>query len=162
MLVILSFRSLCCQQLLHEKSASLLLRRENFLGLASWLAVKETLDTTNIMRAQLSRLYGQLYALQGKHAQALQSFADDVYYCSLEYGTQDVRTSLGFYNLGKVFQSKNEMEKCVRCCEQVLDIWLSALTDTVLRYVFPHLCLDSCQSWECLGNFPLPSLRSFI
>lgn len=57
---------------------------ENFLGLASWLAVKETLDTTNIIRAQLSRLYGQLYALQGKHAQALQSFTEDVYYCSLE------------------------------------------------------------------------------
>ena len=105
---------------------------ENFLGLASWLAVKETQDTTNIMRAQLSRLYGQLYALQGKHSQALQSFAEDVYYCSLEYGTQDVRTSLGFYNLGKVFQSKGEMEKCGRCCEQVLDIWLNALTDTVL------------------------------
>ena len=105
---------------------------ENFLGLASWLAVKETQDTTNMMRAQLSRLYGQLYALQGKHNQALQSFAEDIYYCSLEYGTQDVRTSLGFYNLGKVFQSKGDMEKCARCCEQVLDIWFTALVEVVL------------------------------
>jgi tetratricopeptide (TPR) repeat protein len=105
---------------------------ENFLGLAAWLLMKETHDTTNMMRAQLCRLYGQLYALQGKHVQALQSFAEDVYYCSLEYGTQDVRTSLGFYNLGKVFESKGEQEKCGRCCEQVLDIWLNALINAVL------------------------------
>ena len=97
---------------------------------------------------------------QGKHAQALQSFAEDVYYCSLEYGTQDVRTSLGFYNLGKVFQSKNEMEKCVRCCEQVLDIWLSALTDTVLRYVPPLSVSTLVNPGNVSGIFPLPSLRS--
>lgn len=94
---------------------------ENFLDLASWLAVKEPQDTTNMMKSQLSRLYGQLYALSGKYPQALQSFAEDVYYCSLEYGTQDTRTSLGFYNLGKVFQTMGELEKCMRCCEQVCE-----------------------------------------
>ena len=64
-----------------------------------------------MMRSQLNRLYGQLYALQGKYKQALDAFAQDVYYCSLEYGTKDVRTSLGFYNLSKVFQSKGNLEK---------------------------------------------------
>jgi hypothetical protein len=37
---------------------------EDFLALASWLSMKEPGLTTNVMRSQLSRLYGQLYALQ--------------------------------------------------------------------------------------------------
>lgn len=88
--------------------ANLGLRRakqcEDFLSLASWLAMKEPGLTTSVMKSQLSRLYGQLYAFQSKHAEALHAFAEDVYYCALEYGPEDVRTSLGYYNMGKVFQ----------------------------------------------------------
>lgn len=51
--------------------ANLGLRRaaqcERCLGLASMLAMKEPNLTTNTMRSQLSRLYGQLYALQVSH-----------------------------------------------------------------------------------------------
>lgn len=42
---------------------------------------------------------------QGRQPDALSSFAEDVYYCSLEYGPEDPRTSLGFYNMGKVGES---------------------------------------------------------
>ncbi|KAF6258416.1 subunit of axonemal inner dynein [Scenedesmus sp. NREL 46B-D3] len=55
-----------------------------------------------LLAAQLSRLYGQLYASQSKAQEALRAFAEDVYCCSLEYGPQDARTSLGYYNLAKV------------------------------------------------------------
>jgi hypothetical protein len=48
--------------------ANLGLRRakqcEDFLALASWLAMKEPTLTTHVMKSQLSRLYGQLYAYQ--------------------------------------------------------------------------------------------------
>ncbi len=48
--------------------ANLGLRRskqcEDFLALASWLAMKEPTLTSNVMKSQLSRLYGQLYAFQ--------------------------------------------------------------------------------------------------
>jgi hypothetical protein len=37
---------------------------EEFLGLASWLALKEPTLTTNLMQSQLSRLFGQLYAME--------------------------------------------------------------------------------------------------
>lgn len=112
--------------------------------------------TTNVMRSQLSRLYGQLYAfqvgkatynsypvclssgilctralsaytevsmwcwtstcccccglVQGKAQEALKAFAEDVYYCSLEYGPQDARTSLGYYNLSKVLQTLGNLQ----------------------------------------------------
>lgn len=119
--------------------ANLGLRRskqcEDFLALASWLAMKEPSLTTNIMKSQLSRLYGQLYAFQSKHTEALHAFAEDVYYCSLEFGPEDARTSLGYYNLGKVFQSKGDGEKAGSCNDQVVSIWAQALKAVVLGLV---------------------------
>lgn len=54
--------------------ANLGLRRskqcEDFLALASWLAMKEPQLTTHIMKSQLSRLYGQLYAFQVRRQHA--------------------------------------------------------------------------------------------
>lgn len=59
--------------------ANLGLRRaaqcERCLGLASMLAMKEPNMTTNTMRSQLSRLYGQLYALQVGHGVSLVHWA---------------------------------------------------------------------------------------
>ncbi|KXZ56998.1 FAP146 protein [Gonium pectorale] len=116
--------------------ANLGLRRakqcEDFLALASWLAMKEPGLTTSVMKSQLSRLYGQLYAFTSKHAEALAAFAEDVYYCSLEYGPEDVRTSLGYYNMGKVFQASGDLDKAASCNDQVVAIWAAALNAVVL------------------------------
>lgn len=110
---------------------------EDFLALASWLSMKDPTQTTNVMRSQLSRLYGQLYALQNKFKEALQAFAEDVYYCALEYGADDIRTSLGYYNLAKVFQSQGEMDKCLACNDHVVENWNRQLLRTVLGKTKP-------------------------
>ena len=106
---------------------------EEFLGLASWLALKEPEAATHVMRSQLARLTGQLHALQGKREEALKAFADDVYHCSLEYGAEDVRTSLGYYNLAKVFHVLGSAEESMACSGLVVRIWLSALLQLVLN-----------------------------
>lgn len=54
-----------------------------------------------------------------RDTEALQAFALDAYQCSLAYGPQDVRTSLAYYNLAKVFQGMNEPDKTLICCDQV-------------------------------------------
>ncbi|PNH12392.1 Zinc finger MYND domain-containing protein 12 [Tetrabaena socialis] len=87
---------------------------------------------TGIMKSQLSRLYGQLYAFQSKHAEALHAFAEDVYYCSLEYGPEDVRTSLGYYNMGK---ASADLDRAASCNDQVVAIWAAALNAVVLGLV---------------------------
>lgn len=116
--------------------ANLGLRRgpacEDFLALAAWLVLKEPALTTHVMRSQLSRLYGQLHAFQNKPPEALRSFAEDVYYCSLEYGAEDVRTSLGYYNLGKVLEGQGLVEQCMACNDQVVNIWGNVLKQVVL------------------------------
>lgn len=119
--------------------ANLGLRRskqcEDFLALASWLAMKEPLMTTNVMKSQLSRLYGQLYAFQGKQHDALNAFAEDVYYCSLEYGPEDVRSSVGYYNMGRVFVNMEEEARSAACNDMVVKVWNAALCRVVLGIV---------------------------
>lgn len=52
---------------------------------------------------------------QGRAQDALHHFARDVYYCSLEYGPTDVRTSLGYFNLCKVRgAAESEAASCKR------------------------------------------------
>lgn len=116
--------------------ANLGLRRgqqcEDLLGMACWLSTKVPEQTTNVMTSQLHRLYGQLYALQGRHDRALEAFATDVYCCAQEYGPLDVRTSLGFYNLGKVFQATDCGDKGAANFGVVARIWLNALAQVGL------------------------------
>ena len=116
--------------------ANLGLRRgkqcEDLLGMACWLSNKMPEQTTNVMTSQLNRLYGQLYALQGRHHKALEAFAADVFCCSQEYGPLDARTSLGFYNLGKVFQALAESGNAHANYSVVVNIWLNALMQVVL------------------------------
>ena len=116
--------------------ANLGLRRgqqcEDLLGMACWLSTKMPEATTNVMTSQLHRLYGQLYALQGRHDRALEAFATDVYCCAQEYGPLDVRTSLGYYNLGKVFQATEHGDESAANFAVVSQIWLSALAQVGL------------------------------
>ncbi|MEW5317231.1 MAG: hypothetical protein WDW38_008548 [Sanguina aurantia] len=72
---------------------------------------------------------GKVFGAKGKSVDAA---GEDVYYCSLEYGPEDVRTSLGYYNMGKVFGAKLEQDKASSCDDQVVRIWSNALCMVVL------------------------------
>lgn len=60
------------------------------------------------------------FECQCRNEEALHSFAQDTYHCSLAYGPLDVRTSLAYYNLAKVFEGMDEADKTLACCDQVL------------------------------------------
>ena len=64
-----------------------------------------------------------------RDSEALQAFAQDAYQCSLAYGPLDVRTSLAYYNLAKVFQGMNEMDKSLVYCDQVCKTLRSTYTE---------------------------------
>lgn len=118
--------------------ANLGLRRakqcENYLGLACWISSKYPEQTTNIMSSQLHRLYGQMYSLQSRYDKALESFAEDIFCCSQEYGPLDVRTSLGFYNMGKVFEAEGGQSAALSNHAMVVRIWINALAQVVLGF----------------------------
>jgi tetratricopeptide (TPR) repeat protein len=106
------------------------------------------------MKSQLSRLYGQLYAFQGKQAEALTAFAEDVYYCSIEYGTEDARSAVGYYNMGKVLQNQGDYAKAASCSDRVIDIWSAALCRAVLGVVQSQE--DGSLESTAPGSEPLP------
>jgi hypothetical protein len=108
---------------------------ENLLAMACWLGSKFPDQTTHVMMSQLHRLYGQLYALQGQHEKALHAFAEDVYCCSQEYGPYDVRTSLGFYNLGKVFETMKNEQASRANYALVTTTWLNAMIQVSLGMI---------------------------
>lgn len=116
--------------------ANLGLRRANecekYLGLACWLVTKFPSQTTNVMSSQLNRLYGQMHALKNRFDKALEAFAQDIFCCSQEHGPLDVRTSLGYYNMGKVFEASVEQSKALANYGMVVRVWLNALFQTVL------------------------------
>ena len=81
---------------------------DDFLGLAGWLLLRHPEDETCGLRSQLARLLGQLKSMQGRYKEALEAFAEDAYYCSRQFGPEDVRTSLCYFSLGKVFAAMGE------------------------------------------------------
>ena len=80
-------------------------------------------------------LFHTYASIQGKLSEALNAFAEDVYHCSLEYGTEDARSAVGYYNLGKVFSNKGEDEKAAAVNDMVVKIWSEALCRVVLGIV---------------------------
>lgn len=93
----------------------------------------DILFVCDVCRSQLSRLMGQLHSLKGNHEGAMKSFAEDVYFSSIEYGPSDVRTSLGYFNLAKVFQSQGAVTESTAFMRKVVSIWLTALIDLVVE-----------------------------
>ena len=86
--------------------------------------------------------------------EALQAFAQDAYQCSLAYGPLDVRTSLAYYNLAKVFQGMNEMDKSLMYCDQVRTTLNVSYTEQSTPSQIMVLCADSPSRHACI-------LRSF-
>lgn len=99
--------------------ANLGLRRavqcEKCLALGSMLAMKEPNMTTNVMRSQLSRLYGQLYAFQvgGEHRDMHQQCGANAAAASTIMSTSS-RPRSSFTTLPRC--SLLHISSCVCCC----------------------------------------------
>jgi tetratricopeptide (TPR) repeat protein len=112
--------------------ANLGLRRytaaEEFLSLANW-SVLQNPECSNLIRSQLHRNFGKLYAGQGKHVEALQQLAHDVYFSSLEVGPEHVDTAAGYFHMANIFSSQNRVENGLAFYDKVVDIWYKFLAN---------------------------------
>jgi len=115
--------------------ANLGLRRlkiaEEFLSLANWNILKHPQAGSSMM-SNLQRNFGRLYAAQQRYNEALQAFATDIYYSSLEFGPESFRSAPAYYHMGRVFQRHQKSERASCFFEKVmgiytnfLDAWLS-------------------------------------
>ncbi|GBG28988.1 Zinc finger MYND domain-containing protein 12 [Hondaea fermentalgiana] len=100
---------------------------QEFLGLANWSVLK-TPDCPNEIKAQLERTFGKLCAAEGKHAEAAEHLAKDIYWTSLASGPEHVKVSVGYFNLACVFDAQHRVEAALALYDKVVDIWYKYLS----------------------------------
>jgi len=112
--------------------ANLGLRRlkiaEEFLSLANWNLLKHDEQGKHLM-SNLQRNFGRLYAAQQRYNEALQAFATDIYYSSLEFGPEHMRSAPSYFHMGRVFQSHQKSERTHAFYERVIYIYANALEE---------------------------------
>ncbi|CAM6048379.1 unnamed protein product [Sphagnum compactum] len=119
------------------------IQSEDLLGIGSWLLLQDSSDQPkDAIRAELSRLLGQLSLLKKRPEPSLKAFAEEAYYKSREYGIYDVRTSIAFYNLSKVFYQTGQKSHCIAFWDLVIDVWMNALKEVVL-----HIPVERTMAW---------------
>ncbi|CAJ1350160.1 unnamed protein product [Effrenium voratum] len=114
--------------------ANLGLRRlkiaEEFLSLANWNILKH--QASSSMMSSLQRNFGRLYAAQQRYNEALQAFATDIYYSSLEFGPENLRSAPSYFHMGRVFQSHQKSDRAAAFYTKVVDVYGKFL-DTWMR-----------------------------
>lgn len=105
---------------------------EEYLSQAKWTVVK-TPQCKNEIKSQLHRNLGMLHATKGDYKEALHNLAEDIYHASLCFGTDDIRTSGGYFHMANVFYSQNKLEVAFSLYSQITDIWYDHLSRLVLQ-----------------------------
>ncbi|KAK2157742.1 hypothetical protein LSH36_185g00030 [Paralvinella palmiformis] len=100
---------------------------EEYLSQAQWTVLK-TPECSNAIKSKLYRNLGLLYAAKGEYNESLRQLADDIYHASEEFGTDDIRTSGGYFHMGNVFFRQNNMDISMSLYTQVTEIWYEHLS----------------------------------
>lgn len=100
---------------------------EEYLAQAQWTVLK-TPECTDDIKSKLFRNLGLLYAAQGNYPDALSQLADDIYHSSRVHGTDDIRTSGGYFHMANVFYRQSKLDIAFSLYNQVTDIWYEHLS----------------------------------
>ncbi|XP_046558779.1 zinc finger MYND domain-containing protein 12-like [Haliotis rubra] len=108
-----------------------LAQAEEYLAQAQWTVLK-TPECSNAIKSKLYRNLGLLYAAKGEYGAALRQLADDIYHASEEFGTEDIRTSGGYFHMANVFFRQGKMDIADTLYRQVTNIWHHHLNRIVM------------------------------
>ncbi|XP_050017307.1 zinc finger MYND domain-containing protein 12 isoform X1 [Alexandromys fortis] len=116
--------------LLAEASLGLgrIVQAEEYLSQARWTVLKST-DCSNATHSLLHRNLGLLYMAKENHEEARYHLANDIYFASCAFGTEDIRTSGGYFHLANVFHGLKKMELADTLYTKVLEIWYAYLNN---------------------------------
>ncbi|XP_052082447.1 zinc finger MYND domain-containing protein 12-like [Mytilus californianus] len=103
---------------------------EEYLAQAQWTVLK-TPSCSNAIKSKLYRNLGLLYAAKGEYDDSLRQLADDIYHASENFGTDDIRTSGGYFHMANVFFRQGRMEIADSLYRQVSTIWYNHLQKIV-------------------------------
>ncbi|KAL1777394.1 zinc finger protein MYND domain-containing protein 12 [Sigmodon hispidus] len=110
--------------LLAEASLGLgrIVQAEEYLSQARWTVLKSA-DCSNATHSLLHRNLGLLYIAKANHEEARYHLANDIYYASCAFGTEDIRTSGGYFHLANIFHGLKKRELADTLYTKVCEIW---------------------------------------
>uniref|UniRef100_A0A8D0L6U9 Zinc finger MYND-type containing 12 n=1 Tax=Sphenodon punctatus TaxID=8508 RepID=A0A8D0L6U9_SPHPU len=119
-----------------------LTQAEEYLSQAQWTVLK-TSHCSDAIQSKLHRNLGLLYAAKGNFEESLYHLANDIYFASCAFGTNNISSSGGYYHMANVFFRQNKMDIADSLYSEATDIWhsyFSGLIDVQLQTI---ICLPA-------------------
>ncbi|XP_019663664.1 zinc finger MYND domain-containing protein 12 [Ailuropoda melanoleuca] len=116
--------------LLAEASLGLgqIVQAEEYLSQAQWTVLKST-DCCYATHSLLHRNLGLLHIAKENYKEARYHLANDIYFASCAFGTEDIRTSGGYFHLAKIFYGLKKLDLADTLYTKVSEIWSKYLND---------------------------------
>ncbi|XP_043853155.1 zinc finger MYND domain-containing protein 12 [Dromiciops gliroides] len=110
--------------LLSEASIGLghIVQAEEYLSQAQWTVLKST-DCNDEIHSLLHRNLGLLYTAKESYEEARYHLANDIYFASCIYGSEDIKTSGAYFLMANVFFHQKKMDVADSLYKKVTDIW---------------------------------------
>ncbi|KAJ1165534.1 hypothetical protein NDU88_005960 [Pleurodeles waltl] len=101
---------------------------EEYLSQADWTILKSP-ECSPTLLAKLHRNHGTLlFFSKGNQTEALRHLANDIYYNSCAYGTNDTRTAPGYFYMANIFLRQRKEETADSVFAEVTEIWHAHLS----------------------------------
>ncbi|XP_029434507.1 zinc finger MYND domain-containing protein 12 isoform X2 [Rhinatrema bivittatum] len=104
-----------------------LMQAQEYLAQAQWTVLKSP-DCGSSIQHKLHRNLGRLYAAEGNFQESLYHLANDIYHSSEAFGTDDLRTTGGYFQMANVFFRLNKRDIADSLYTEVIDIWYNHLS----------------------------------
>ncbi|XP_048206994.1 zinc finger MYND domain-containing protein 12 isoform X3 [Perognathus longimembris pacificus] len=105
-----------------------IVQAEEYLSQAQWTVLKST-NCSNATHSLLHRNLGLLYIAKKNYDEARFHLANDIYFASCAFGTEDIRTSGGYFHLANIFYGLGKLELADTLYTKVSDIWYTYVND---------------------------------
>ncbi|XP_004406718.1 PREDICTED: zinc finger MYND domain-containing protein 12 isoform X2 [Odobenus rosmarus divergens] len=116
--------------LLAEASLGLgqIVQAEEYLSQAQWTVLKST-ECPYATHSLLHRNLGLLYIAKENYEEARYHLANDIYFASCAFGTENIRTSGGYFHLANIFHGLKKLDLADTLYTKVSEIWSKYLSD---------------------------------
>ncbi|XP_039094655.1 zinc finger MYND domain-containing protein 12 [Hyaena hyaena] len=110
--------------LLAEASLGLgqIVQAEEYLSQAQWTVLKST-ECCHSIQSLLHRNLGLLYIAKENYEEARYHLANDIYFASCAFGTEDIRTSGGYFHLANIFYALKQLNVADTLYTKISEIW---------------------------------------
>ncbi|XP_054994392.1 zinc finger MYND domain-containing protein 12 [Sorex araneus] len=110
--------------LLSEASLGMghIVQAEEYLSQAQWTVLKST-ECSSATHSLLHRNLGLLYIAKENYDEARYHLANDIYHASCAFGTEDIRTSGGYFHLASIFYLLEKWDLADTLYTKVTEIW---------------------------------------